>query len=151
MAQKEQQTPIAIQMHNQYIKDMSLEVPFAPEIFQEIKSQPNVKVDVKVGFSDLENNFYNVEMIFRIDSEVNDKKLFIVELTYAGVVSLNIPEEHIEPVLLIEIPHLLFPFARQIITTSLANAGLPPLMINPIDFSAMYQARKQQETAESVN
>ena len=90
----------------------------------------------------MKDNFYNVDLVFAINGDVNGKKFFILELTYAGVVELNIPQEHIEPVLMIEIPRMLFPFARQIITTSLTEAGLPPFMINPIDFVQMYQARK---------
>ena len=64
-------------------------------------------------------------------------------MTYAAVVQINLPQEHVNPVLLIEIPRMLFPFARQIITTSLTEAGLPPFMLNPIDFAAMFQAKNQ--------
>ena len=76
---------------------------------------------------------------------LKDEKAFILELSYGAVVSLNIPEEHREPVLMIEIPHMLYPFVRQIVANTLTNAGLPALMLNPIDFMAMYNAKKAKE------
>ena len=81
-----------------------------------------------------------------MDGDVNGKKLFILELKYAAVVGLNVPEEHVEPVLLVEIPRMIFPFARSIVTNTLVEGGLPPFMLNPIDFVAMYQNRKQAES-----
>lgn len=135
--------PIVI--NTQYIKDLSLEIPHAPEIFRELKQAPDVNIDVDVNANHLHDNFFNVTLNIRMDGIVNTQPLFILELEYAGVVQLNVPEEHLEPVLLIEIPRMLFPFARNIITNSLINGGLPPLMINPIDFVAMYQNRKPAE------
>lgn len=143
---QEAQAP-AITINSQYIKDFSLEIPHAPEIFLEIKGNPDVNINVDVNARNLKENFFNVDLVFAINGEVNGKKLFILELTYSGVVQLNIPQEHIEPVLLIEIPRMLFPFARQVITSSLQDAGLPPFMINPIDFVAMYNGRKKAENA----
>ncbi len=144
MENNEAQGP-AITINSQYIKDFSLEIPHAPEIFLEIKGNPDVNINVDVSARNLKENFYNVDLVFAINGDVSGKKLFVIELTYAGVVQLNIPQEHIEPVLMIEIPRMLFPFARQIITTSLTEAGLPPFMINPIDFVQMYQARKNAD------
>ena len=140
--ENKQQLP-AIVINNQYIKDFSLEIPYAPEIFKEIKQNPDVNVDVNVDTKHLEENYFNVELSFSINADAAQKKFFIIELTYAAVVQLNVPQEHVDPVLGIEIPRMLFPFARQIITTSLMEAGLPPFMLNPIDFALLYQAKKQ--------
>lgn len=140
--ENKQQLP-AIVINNQYIKDFSLEIPYAPEIFKEIKKNPDVNVDVNVDVKHLEENYFNVELSFSINADAAQKKFFIIELTYAAVVQLNVPQEHVDPVLGIEIPRMLFPFARQIITTSLMEAGLPPFMLNPIDFALLYQAKKQ--------
>ncbi len=141
------QTP-AVAVHNQYIRDLSLEIPHAPEIFKKLDVQPQIKIDVNINAAPVEGNVYNVELAFRIDGDVNEEKFFILEMTYGGIVSLNVPEEHKEPVLMIEIPHMLFPYARQAITNTLFNGGLPPLMLNPIDFVAMYNARRQSAAAE---
>ncbi len=140
--ENKQQLP-AIVINNQYIKDFSLEIPYAPEIFKEIKKNPEVSVDVNVDVKSLEDNYFNVDLLFSINGDAESKKFFIIELTYSAVLQLNVPQEHVEPVLMIEIPRMLFPFARQIITTSLTEAGLPPFMLNPIDFAALYQLRKK--------
>ena len=108
-----------------------------------LKDNPDINIDVNVNAHHMHDNFFNVSLLFKINGIVAEQPFFILEMEYAGVVSLNIPEEHVEPVLLVEIPRLFFPFARNIITNTLQNAGLPPLMLNPIDFAAMYQHKKQ--------
>lgn len=141
----DQQADAAIIINTQYIKDLSLEIPHAPEIFKEIKSAPEVNVNVDVNANHLDENFFNVELRFSMDGKINGKELFILELVYAAVVSLNVPQEHLEGVLMIEIPRLLFPYGRSIITNCLVDGGLPPFMINPIDFVTMYHNRKAAE------
>jgi len=135
----------AIMVNTQYIKDLSLEIPHAPEIFRELTEAPNVNIHVDVDAKHLEANHFNVSLSVKMDGNIKDKKLFILELVYASVVSLNVPQEHLEPVLLIEIPRLLFPFARNVVTNCLVEGGLPPFMINPIDFAGMYQQRQQNK------
>ncbi len=141
---QEQNAP-AILINSQYIKDFSLEIPFAPEIFGEIKTNPDLHIDVEVTTRNLKENFFETALSFKINGEVNNKKLFILELVYAGVAALNVPEEHREAVLMIELPRLLFPFARSVITNVLVEGGLPPFMLSPIDFVALYQNRKAAE------
>ena len=144
------QAQIAIMIRNQYIKDMSLEIPFAPAIFKEVNdNQPEIHVDMGMKSDVQEDGSYVVSLETKMDADINGKKLFILELTYCSNLTLNIPEEHKEPILMIELPRLMFPFVRSIVATSLANAGLPPLMLNPIDFAAMYQDKKAKEAAEA--
>ena len=140
----------ALMIHSQYIKDMSLEIPMAPQIFAEMNKAPNVKIDFSMGNKKLEGNNYEVTLTAKLNADVNDKKLFIVELTYGSVVTVNVPEEHFEPIMYIELPRLLFPFVRSIIANSLSAAGLPAMLISPIDFVAMYNAKKAKE-AEAAN
>lgn len=135
----------AIMIRSQYIKDMSIEIPLAPAIFKEINNQPQVHVDLGVKNELQDDGSYVVTLNTKMDADINEKKLFIIELSYCANLDLNVPEEQKEPVLMIELPRLMFPFVRSIISSSLADAGLPPLMLNPIDFVAMYQARKAQE------
>lgn len=132
--------PIVI--NTQYIKDLSLEIPHAPEIFRDLDENPQINLDVNVNANHMHDNFFNVSLIIKINGVIKNRPLFIMDLEYAGVVSLNVPQEHLEPVLLIEIPRLFFPFARNVITNTLINGGLPPFMINPIDFVAMYNNRQ---------
>lgn len=140
----QQQMP-PIMINTQYIRDLSLEIPHAPEIFRNLNETPNININVDVNANHLHDNFFNVELSIAMDGDVKDQKLFILELKYAAVVSLNVPEEHVEPVLLVEIPRMLFPFARSVVTHCLVEGGLPPFMLNPIDFVAMYQNRNSNK------
>ena len=132
----------ALMINSQYIKDLSLEIPHAPAIFKELTKQPQLKVDVRIDTDDLGDNAYNVSLSLALNGDLDTKKLFILELTYAAVVILNVQKEHIDPILNIEIPRLIYPFARNIIAQCLMEGGLPPLMLNPIDFGAIYAARQ---------
>ena len=134
-------------INSQYIKDLSLEIPHAPEIFKQLNKQPQIQVEVSVATKSLEENVYNVDLNLALNADIEDKKLFILELTYSAVVTLNVPQEHLDPILNIEIPRLTFPFARNIVTQCLMEGGLPPMMLTPVDFAAVYaakQARKEQ-------
>lgn len=144
----EQKQP-AILIQNQYIKDLSMEIPHAPAIFKKLQgTNPKVNVEVNVEAEKLEEDkTFNVVLNVAVNGDVEEEKAFILELSYAAVVTLNIPEEHREPVLMMEIPHMIYPFARQIVANTMSNAGLPPLMLNPIDFMAMYNARKANAQA----
>ena len=79
-----------------------------------------------------------------INGDIQEEKAFILELAYGAVVALNIPQEHLEPVLMVEIPHMIFPYVRQVVSNTMSNAGLPPLMLTPIDFVQLYNIRKNQ-------
>ena len=140
-----------LMIHNQYIKDMSLEIPMAPQIFAEMNQAPNVHIDISMGNKKLEGegNNYEVTLTVKMDADLKDKKLFILELTYGTVITINVAQEHFEPIMFIEVPRLLFPFVRSIVANSLSSAGLPPIMISPIDFVAMYNAKKVKEAEEA--
>ena len=136
----------AIMINSQYIKDLSMEIPHAPHIFNKMNENgPKIDIEVNIETQELEENIYNVLMNLTMNGNIKDEKAFILELSYGAVVSLNIPEEHREPVLMIEIPHIMYPFVRQIVANTLTNAGLPALLLNPIDFMAMYNAKKAKE------
>ena len=136
----------AIVIQNQYIKDLSMEIPHAPQIFKKLKqNNPKVNVEINIEAQKLEERTFNILLNLRINGDIEQEKAFILELAYGAVVSLNILKEHEEPVLMVEVPHMMFPFARQIVTSTMANAGLPPLMLNPIDFVAMYNTKKAKE------
>ena len=133
-----------VSLNMQYIRDMSLEVPHAPEIFAKLSTQPKINVDLNIDVNKLNEKNYEVTLNLRLNADIDDESLFIFELAYAAACTVKLPEEQIEPVLFIEIPKLIFPYARQIISSNLANAGLPPLMLTPIDFSAVYKKKKEQ-------
>ena len=130
---------------SQYIKDMSLEIPLAPQIFKEMTQAPNVQVEFNMKHEQLEDGNFNITLNTKLDANVGEKKLFIIELAYAAVANVNVPQEHLEPVLEIELPRLLFPFVRSVISHSLSEAGLPPMMLSPIDFVSLYNAKKAKQ------
>ncbi len=129
-----------VTINAQYIKDLSFEAPETPAIFNLMGSEePNISINVDVRAGKLGENTYEVILNIKAGCQVGDKTAFMAELAYAGLFSLNVPEETLKAVLLIECPRLLFPFARNIIADATRDGGFPPLMLNPIDFVALYR------------
>lgn len=133
----------SIQINAQYIKDLSFEAPALPMILTELKTAPAISVDIDVKANKGGDKLYTVDLTVKTKAVKPDdqKTVFLCELTYGGLVTLDVPAEHVEPLLLVEIPHLLFPYARAIIANTTREAGLPPLQINPIDFAALYRQK----------
>jgi len=146
--EKEQAQASILQIHSQYIKDMSFEAPAMP--FVDMKQAPKVDISININAAaaDKQKNLYTVELVLKIEAKAEDKTAFICELTYGALASVNVPEEHVRPLLLIEIPHLLFPYVRAIIANTTREAGIVPLTLAPIDFAALYRARLEQEASE---
>ncbi|MCH7865840.1 MAG: protein-export chaperone SecB [Proteobacteria bacterium] len=144
--QAEQETsepPITINV--QYIKDLSFEAPTAPGIFSALQTQqPDITVNINVGANPLQDKVFEVVLEINAECKIEKQIGFILELDYAGVFTLNIPDEHLQAVLLIECPRLIFPFARNILAEVSRDGGFPPLMLGPVDFAAMFQAKLQE-------
>ena len=131
----------------QYIKDLSFENPNAPGSLQQT-TQPQINIAVNVVTSPLSDTDIEVTLVLEGKAETNGSVMFNIELEFAGVFRVqNVPVEQVQPLVLIECPRLLFPFAREIIATSVRNGGFPPLMLDPIDFVALYQQRLAQAPA----
>jgi preprotein translocase subunit SecB len=141
----------------QFVKDLSFEVPGAPEIFASLRSQPNVQINLDVQARRIEDGQSLFEVVLVVKAEATEGRVegdtapprvvFIAELSYAGIFTLNgIPDNSIEPVLLIECPRLLFPYARNILADVTRDGGFPPVLLQPIDFVALWQARRQSAT-----
>jgi preprotein translocase subunit SecB len=130
----------------QYTKDLSFEVPNAPEIFASLREPPRVdlQLDVQVRPVQEGQNVYEVSLQIRADAQAQNQACFIAELVYCGIFTINVPQEHLEPVLLVECPRLLFPFARNILAEVTREGGFPPVMLQPIDFVALWQQRRGQ-------
>ncbi|OEJ64417.1 protein-export chaperone SecB [Magnetovibrio blakemorei] len=140
----------ALAIHGQYVKDLSFESPNAPGILADLQNQqPDINVNVDVQAAKLEGpqaaNYYEVILDMRAELKLGEKVGFIVELKYAGVFAINVPEEHLGGMLLVECPRILFPFARNILADATRDGGFVPLMLQPIDFAAMYQANMAQQ------
>ena len=136
-----------INIHAQYIKDFSFENPLGPEGAAAITDNPDVKIEISTNARLLREGIHEVTLFIRGEARAGDTTLFIAELTYGGVFELeNVPQESLGPALLIEGARMLFPFARNIVADATRDGGFPPLMINPIDFAALY--REQHMTAK---
>jgi preprotein translocase subunit SecB len=136
----------------QYIKDLSVENPSSPQVFQ-WQSAPSVDVQFQLTAEKIADDVHEVAVKIEVTARSENGVHFVVDLTYAGLFGLrNIPEEALGPVLLVEAPRLLFPFARQIVAEAVTNTGFAPLLLDPIDFGAAYlsqlQAAQQQPGAE---
>ena len=146
--QQAQQQP-ALMINAQYVKDLSFEIPGAPGIFTEIQNvQPELQVQVNVNIDKIRDNIHEVALRINVEAKAQGKVIFIVDCTYAGIFTLNVPEEHVQAVLLIECPRLLFPYARNILSEITRDGSFPPVFLQPIDFAAMFQARMNQVASE---
>ncbi|MCK5296227.1 MAG: protein-export chaperone SecB [Alphaproteobacteria bacterium] len=152
ISQETNPNAVPLFINGQFIKDFSFESPHAPQIFNEMKQAPSIEigVDIQAGRLDDKNTF-GVDLKFSIEGKIEDKVAFIVELVYSSVVTLNVEKEHIEPMLLIEVPRHMFPFARSIICDAVRDGGFPPLMIAPIDFVTLYSKRQEQMKKEQTS
>jgi preprotein translocase subunit SecB len=125
----------------QYLKDLSFENPNSPQSLSIQQGQPEINVQVNVNAKPVGTDF-EVELHLEAKASHQGKAVFAAELLYAGVFRLeNIPQEALHPIVLVECPRMLFPFARQILADATRNGGFPPLMLDPIDFASMYQRR----------
>jgi preprotein translocase subunit SecB len=162
--QGQQPTPPLV-VNIQYVKDMSFEVPNAPAIYSQLRAQPQVNINLDVNARKLQENQHVYEVVLMIRAEAREPTggnggapdaggptVFVAELAYAGVFTLNnLPDNAVEPVLLVECPRILFPFARNILADVTRDGGFPPVLLQPIDFVALWQSRQQpgQQVAQA--
>jgi preprotein translocase subunit SecB len=144
-----QPAPGPFAIHGQYIKDLSFENPRAPQSLIEQK-QPQLQLNVNVNTRQFDAKTFEVALSIEATALTPEKEpVFMLELVFAGTVSIaDVPQEHINPLLMIEIPRYLFPFARAIVANTTREAGFPPLTISPVDFVALY---RQQLAAQGGN
>ena len=151
-AAAEQENRPQFAMRAQYIKDLSFENPNAPDALG-VREQPKFEISVTVNGRPLGNDNHEVELQINARALHDEKVTFLAELTYAGVFFIkNVPDEQIRPAILIQGPSLLFPFARRVLADCTREGGFPPLMLDPIDFLALYrqseEANQQAATPE---
>jgi len=133
-----------IQIVAQYVKDLSFENPGAPTAMTQ---RPQIELGVDIQARAFDKETYEVELKLRVNAKgAEDKPIFLLELAYGGLMQIvNVPDDVLQQVLLIEGPHMLFPFARRIIADAVRDGGMPPLMVEPIDFAGLYRSRLQQQ------
>ena len=132
----------------QYIKDLSVENPSAPQVYS-WQVQPGLEVQFNIAINAAADEVHEVVLKIEVSARSDNGPHFVVDLSYAGLFGLrNMPDDALQPVLLIEAPRLLFPFARQIIAEAVSNTGFPPLLLDPIDFTSAYMAQVQAQQGD---
>ena len=133
----------------QYTKDFSFENPNSPRSLGPQTKPPNIAIQVNVNVKQMAETDFEVELLLEGSANGDDGVLFKFELNYAGLFRLiNIPQNETHPIVMIECPRLLFPFARQIIADAVRGGGFPPLYIDPIDFASLYRRRLEEMAAQ---
>lgn len=128
----------------QYMKDLSVENPNAPQVFQ-YKGQPKVDLNYELEVAGVSEDVYEVAIKIQAGVKSDDGQHFLIDLTYAGLFGVRgFSQEQVQPLLMIEAPRMIFPFARQTVMNASSDCGAPPLMLEPIDFAAQYIANMQQ-------
>ncbi|MEZ0231747.1 MAG: protein-export chaperone SecB [Methylophilaceae bacterium] len=128
-----------------YIKDLSLEIPHAPQIFIQ-REAPQVSVELANTATQLEEGIYQVLVTVTVTSKIEDKTVFLVEVAQAGIFQVrNVPKENLDIILGVTCPNIIFPYAREAVSDTVTRAGFPPVLLNPINFEALYAQQKQQQ------
>ena len=146
---KDQPAPPQLNVLAQYVKDFSFENPNAPAsltTFQQ--AQPEIGIQINVLVNSLSATDFEVTLKTEGKAERDGKVLFSFDLAFCGVFRIqNVPQESLHPVVMIECPRLLFPFAREIVAAAVRNGGFPPLLLDPVDFVALYRQNLAQQAA----
>ena len=145
----EQQQPV-FSIEKIYVKDLSLEIPNAPQIFLERES-PQIDVQLHTKGGVVSEGIYETVLTVTITAKLQEKTMFLVEATQAGIFQIrNVAKEELDPILGIACPNILFPYVREVVSDVVTRAGFPPVLLNPMNFEAMYQQQQAQGTPAST-
>ena len=146
----EQQQP-TFSIEKIYVKDLSLEIPHAPDVFLSAE-QPQVEVQLHNESAVIGDGLYQVVLTVTVTAKSGEKTLFLVEAAQAGIFQIrNVPESDFEPILATACPTILFPYARETVSDVIARAGFPPVYLAPVNFDALYHQRLQQAKEQAAS
>jgi len=149
MSEPEQEQPV-FSIEKLYVKDLSLEIPNAPQIFLE-RDAPQVDVQLQTEGKSLQEGIYDVVLSITVTAKIGERTVFLVEVAQAGIFQIrNVPEGDLDPILGIACPNILFPYAREVVSDAVTRAGFPPVVLNPMNFEALYQQRQQQAAEAAI-
>ena len=128
-----------------YVKDLSLEIPHAPNIFLERES-PQIDVQLSTQTEKVEGDIFEVTISNTVTAKIGEKVMFLIEAKQAGIFRLsNLPKDDVEPILAVMCPNILFPYLRELVSNVAVRAGFAPVMLNPVNFDMLYQQHKQEQ------
>jgi len=143
----EEQSQPVFSIEKVYVKDLSLEIPNAPQAFLE-REAPTVDIQLHHNSGAVEDGVYQTVLTVTVTAKIQDKTLFLVEAAQAGIFAVrNVPPAELEAVLGIACPNILFPYVREVVSDIVTRAGFPPVVLNPVNFEAIYQAQRQAQPA----
>lgn len=149
MSEAAQEQPM-FNMDKIYVKDISLEIPHAPHIFLE-REAPQIEVELQTSATGLDEGVFEVTVTATVTAKTAEKVMFLIEVKQAGIFTLrNFPEADKEPVLAVMCPNILFPYIREVVSDVSVRAGFAPVLLNPINFEALYQQQQQAQAAEAT-
>ncbi|MCK9200836.1 MAG: protein-export chaperone SecB [Gallionella sp.] len=141
----QQNTQPLFNMEKIYVKDISLEIPNAPQIFLE-RENPQIDVQLATQAVSVEEGVFEVSVTSTVTAKIGEKVMFLIEAKQAGIFQVrNIPLEEMEPILAVMCPNILFPYLREVVSDVAVRAGFAPVLLNPINFDVLYQQQKQQQ------
>ena len=148
VAQEQAQQP-GFSIEKIYVKDVSLEIPHAPQIFTD-RTQPQVSIELSNLAQQVEESVFEVAIKVTVTSKIAEKTVFLVEVTQAGIFQIrNVPAENLEMIVGITCPNILFPYLRESVSDLVVRAGFQPVLLNPINFEALFAQQKQQEAEQA--
>ena len=134
-----------------YVKDLSLELPNAPQIFTD-RDAPQIGIEISNAASKIDDGIYEVVLTITVTSKICEKTAFLIEVAQAGIFQVrNVPEENLEIIFSITCPNILFPYAREVVSDLSVRAGFPPVVLSPINFEALYAQQKQQQVQDEAS
>jgi preprotein translocase subunit SecB len=146
---EEQAQQPAFSIEKIYVKDVSLEIPNAPQVFLQ-RETPEVGIELHNAAAAIGEGVFEAVITVTVTSKIEDKTVFLVEVAQAGIFQIhNVPNEAIEGILGVTCPNILFPYAREAVSDLVTRAGFPPVLLNPINFEALYLQQKQQQQAQA--
>jgi preprotein translocase subunit SecB len=148
-AVKEKSQPV-FNLDKIYVKDISLEIPHAPKIFLS-RDNPQIDIQLHTQAGSIEEGLFEVLVKATVTAKIGEKVMFLVEVEQAGIFQIrNVPTDELEPILAVMCPNILFPYLREAVSDVVVRGGFAPVLLNPINFDAIYQQQKQQQLAQAA-
>lgn len=148
-SEKEAQAPLTVSA--QYVKDLSFENPAPLANIMGNEERPSISIHIEAQAHNIADRTFDVTLRVQVDAKRKDAQVFLLDLEYAGAFTIgkDVPEEYLRPILMIECPRILFPFARNIVANTTQDGGYPALLLTPVDFADLYQRQIAQEQAQT--
>ena len=151
MSENQQAPQPVFNIEKIFIKDLSVEVPNAPQVFLE-REAPQIDMQLNTRSEPIEAGIYQTSLTVTVTAKLNDKTVFLIEATQAGIFRAeHIPDEALEPMLAVACPNILFPYAREAISDASVRAGFPPVMLQPVNFESLYVQQRQAQAGAQAN